>query len=267
MGRDKATLPFGGETLLQRVVRLLAPAVEDVVVVARPGQDLPPLPAHVRVARDEVLDRGPLGGLVPGLAASRADAVYASACDVPYLKRAVVDLLFERLGANAVAVAEAEGYTHPLAAVYRTSVRPEVERLLAEGRLRPVHLYDLVPTVRVGEAELRAVDETLGTLANLNTPEAYEAALARRPLVRVELYETARRRAGLAEVEVEATTLGEALGELGRLHPALVPDVLAGGRLARHARASVNGRAFVEDPSTPLAKGDALLLISALAGG
>jgi molybdopterin-guanine dinucleotide biosynthesis protein A len=37
MGVPKATLPFGPETMLQRVLRLLSTAVSPVVVVAAPG--------------------------------------------------------------------------------------------------------------------------------------------------------------------------------------------------------------------------------------
>jgi len=52
MGRDKATLPFGPELMLQRVVRLLGEAVEEIVVVAAPSQELPPLPDSVHIVRD-----------------------------------------------------------------------------------------------------------------------------------------------------------------------------------------------------------------------
>src|SRR5213075_573405 len=84
MGRAKATLPFGPELMLQRVVRLLSEVVEPIVVVAAPGQELPPLAASVQIARDEREGRGPLEGLSAGLAAmaGRADAVYATSCDV-----------------------------------------------------------------------------------------------------------------------------------------------------------------------------------------
>src|SRR5690349_21785016 len=67
MGQPKAWLPFGGELMLPRVVRLLSEAVRPVVVVAAPGQDLPPLPADVAVVRDEERGRGPLQGLAAGL--------------------------------------------------------------------------------------------------------------------------------------------------------------------------------------------------------
>ena len=252
MGRDKASLPFGDETLLQRVVRLVSPAVEEVVVVARPDQDLPPLPRGTRVTRDEVPGLGPLAGLAGGLAASRADAVYATACDVPFLHREVVDLLFGALGDAHAAVVEADGFVHPLAAVYRKEVASVARDLLAEGRPRPFFLFERVPTVRVGSDALRRVDPDLDTLENLNTEDAYEAALARlaarRSTVRVELYEVARRIAGVETVDVEAETLGEALGRSARATRRSRGGSSSAGRLAPHWRASVDGRGLRRGP-------------------
>ena len=43
MGVPKATLPFGNETMLQRVVRLLHTVVSPVIVVAARDQVLPEL--------------------------------------------------------------------------------------------------------------------------------------------------------------------------------------------------------------------------------
>src|SRR5262245_54263717 len=62
MGRPKAWLPFAGELMLPRVVRLLGEVVAPIVVVAAPDQAVPPLPAHVAVVRDEAKGRGPLQG-------------------------------------------------------------------------------------------------------------------------------------------------------------------------------------------------------------
>src|SRR5436305_11914835 len=86
MGRPKAWLPFAGEIMLPRVVRLLREVVSPVVVVAAPDQDVPPLPADVAIVRDPERGRGPLQGLAAGLAAlAEVDAAYASSCDVPFL--------------------------------------------------------------------------------------------------------------------------------------------------------------------------------------
>jgi molybdopterin-guanine dinucleotide biosynthesis protein A len=179
MGRPKAWLPFAGELMLPRVVRLLAEAADQVVVVAAPGQDVPPLPAGVDVVRDEEQGRGPLQGVAAGLAAlvGRVEAVYLSSCDVPFLRPAFVRRLAGLLGAHQICVPRVGDYHHPLAAVYRVEVLAAVRRLLGEGRLRPFFLFEAADTRVVGPAELAEADPTFQTLRNLNTPEDYEAAL------------------------------------------------------------------------------------------
>jgi molybdopterin-guanine dinucleotide biosynthesis protein A len=179
MGRPKAWLPFAGEIMLPRVVRILGEAVAPVVVVAAPGQDVPPLPARVDVVRDPERGRGPLQGLGAGLEAlqGRADAAYLSSCDVPFLRPAFVRRLIELLGDHSICVPRVGGYMHPLAAAYRLEVAPVVARLLVEDRLRPAFLFDEVPTRVVEPEELADVDPSFQTLRNLNTPDEYEAAL------------------------------------------------------------------------------------------
>jgi len=69
MGSPKALLPFGPETMLQRVVRVLGTVVSPIVVVAAEGQGLPDLPAGTIFTRDEREARGPLEGIRAGLKA------------------------------------------------------------------------------------------------------------------------------------------------------------------------------------------------------
>ena len=179
MGVPKATLPFGPESMLQRVVRLLGAKVAPIVVVAARDQELPSLQADVLVARDEREAKGPLEGLRAGLTAlpESVEAAYVTSCDVPLLVPAFVDRMVALLGDHDIAVMEIDGFPHPLSAVYRRAVLPQVESLLAQDRLRPVFLFDAVRTRRVSPDEMREVDPDLRTLRNLNTREDYEAAL------------------------------------------------------------------------------------------
>jgi molybdopterin-guanine dinucleotide biosynthesis protein A len=178
MGRDKATLPFGQERMLQRVVRLVGEVVafENLTVVAAPQQPLPELPAKVVTARDRQEYRGLATGL--RALAGRVDAAYVTACDVPLLAPVFVERMFELLGDFDIAVPVDGLYHHPLAAVYRPGVLPQIERLLDAGRMRPRFLFDEVNTCEVPVNELRAVDPQLSTLANLNYEEDYLAALS-----------------------------------------------------------------------------------------
>ena len=87
------------------------------------------------------------------------------------------------LGSHDVVVPVEGPHHHPLAAVYRPRVLPLIKDLLDADRLRPVFLYELADTLRVEVSELKDVDPQLDSLANLNRPEDYRAALLR-PAIR-----------------------------------------------------------------------------------
>jgi molybdopterin-guanine dinucleotide biosynthesis protein A len=180
MGMPKATLPFGSETMLQRVVRLLGTVVSPIVVVAAREQSLPALPDDVAVTRDEREAKGPLEGIRAGLTAlpPSVEAAYITSCDVPLLVPAFVERMIELMGDHDIAVMEIDGFPHPLSAIYRRGTLPLAEALLAQDRLRPVFLFDAVRTRRVKPEEMTIVDPELKTLRNLNTQEDYRAALA-----------------------------------------------------------------------------------------
>jgi molybdopterin-guanine dinucleotide biosynthesis protein A len=181
MGRDKATLPFGPELMLERVVRLLSEVIEleAMIVVAAPNQMLPDLSETVTVARDVHEYRGPLQGLLTGFSSigDGCDAVYATGCDVPLLVPAFVDRMFQLVEGYDIAVPFDGEHHHSLAAVYRPRVLPHVLKLLESGRMRPRFLFDEVRTREVPVDNLRSVDPQLATLENLNYHEDYLAAL------------------------------------------------------------------------------------------
>ena len=178
MGTSKALLPFGPETMLQRVVRILSTVVSPIVVVSAPGQELPPLSEDVILTHDEREARGPLEGLRAGLQALPAavDRAYVTSCDVPLLVPGFVTEMLALAEGHDVAVMEIDGFPHPLSAVYTRATLPFIEDLLAHDQLRPVFLYAQVDTRKVRPAEITA-DTGLQTLRNLNTRDDYEQAL------------------------------------------------------------------------------------------
>jgi molybdenum cofactor guanylyltransferase len=179
MGTPKALLPFGPETMLQRVVRILQETVSPIVAVAAIGQQLPPLPPDVIVTRDEQEGRGPLEGLRAGLNALPIDVecVYITSYDVPLLEPGFIRQMLDFARGFDIAVVEIDGFAHPLSAVYRRTVLPYVDDLLATNRLRPAFLFDEVRTRRVRPEQITA-DPELRTLRNLNTHEDYQQTLA-----------------------------------------------------------------------------------------
>lgn len=179
MGRPKLTLPFGDEPMIGRVVRILRATVGPVVVVAAPGQEVPPLPNDVRILRDDQEHLGPLAGLAVGLRAlaGEVDAAFVSSCDVPLICSEFIVEIIRRLGSHELAVPKEGDFYHPLAAVYRTSLADRAGHLVAAQRLRPLFLIQASDSVEIPVGELRAIDPDLQSLRNVNRPEDYEATL------------------------------------------------------------------------------------------
>lgn len=182
MGQAKAQLAWGGRTFLAHILETLEPIVDLRVAVAAAEQSLGDLPPTVRILRDESQHEGPLVAL--GLTVSElmgtADAVFLTGCDNPLLPGIVVRELFERLETfDAVMLTGEDGLPRPLTAVYRPAAcaRP-VQELVAAGERRLRAVVSHLRTRLVPFADLQRIDPRLYALANINTPEDYEAALA-----------------------------------------------------------------------------------------
>lgn len=179
MGEPKHLLPFGNQCLLQRVVDVAASACEVIGVVASADQQVPTLPAHVNVFRDEQPNLGPLSGIATGLTqlAHHADAVFISSCDAPFLSGSFIRGLISELGDADIAIVRGEKHFHPMAAVYRTRIAPIVRDLVQSQRLRPIFLLEECNAKVVEVESMRRYDPELQSLQNMNTPEDYQSAL------------------------------------------------------------------------------------------
>ena len=84
--------------------------------------------------------------------------------------------------------------------------------------------------------------------------------------MRVEFLGVPRERAGVAELEVQADTLGQLLAALVIRFPSL-GDLITADQLRPSVVANLNGDQFVSDPRTQLVENDCILILSADAGG
>jgi molybdopterin-guanine dinucleotide biosynthesis protein A len=176
MGTPKAWLEFAGEPMLQRIARRLRVGLPELVVVRAPGQELPAVEAYF--VEDRVEGQGPVAGLAAGLAAVTRVFAFVVSCDVPFVDLEVARGLLAGADDFDVVVPQWEGRLHPLQAVYRAALAPLLAQQLADGRRRPVDLYERVRTRIVTDDALRAWDPTGRTFVNMNTPEEYRAAVA-----------------------------------------------------------------------------------------
>ena len=171
MGRDKATLPYFGATLLDYVVSVVRQRCAPIFVIAAPGQPLPDVDGEV--LRDEIRGVGPLLATGRGLrAAAEAGATWAFVCavDMPFLNPVLIDVLLNYAkNLPAEVVLPWDGRDHYLAALYRTSLVQQIDALVAAGERSMAALVNRVDTQRIVVADGRP-------LTNVNTAADLPAA-------------------------------------------------------------------------------------------
>lgn len=152
MGRDKAAIRWGGQTLAQRIVRVASSRCAPVIVVRAPDQDIA-IPDAI-VVDDREPGQGPLVALGQGLrVAADRGAVRAFVCavDMPLIAPALIDEL--AAGGDRIVVATADGRDHYLAAVYDVGLCDIIDELTSIGERRLGALLERVGAQRISISE------------------------------------------------------------------------------------------------------------------
>ena len=134
----------------------------------------------IRVA-DEHADCGPLEGIRSSLEHLHPEheIAFITACDVPFVNLNVIDLLLDRLG-GAEAVIPVDGTRrYAMTSILRTSAHEKIKPLITRKQLRVSQIADVLDCVQLPVENLKTADPNLDCLQNVNTPNDYQALLAR----------------------------------------------------------------------------------------
>jgi molybdenum cofactor guanylyltransferase len=172
MGTDKALLPFGEQTLLERAL-CTASAVAATVFIAGARERYA---RYGHVIEDVFPDCGPLGGIHAALDGTRTELNLMLSVDTPLMGPKFLMWLLEQARASSelIVVPKALGGLQPLAAVYRRPLRVVAERALKDGDYKIDHLFTLVPTRYITEDEIISAGFSPAIFRNVNTFEEYE---------------------------------------------------------------------------------------------
>ncbi|MEK7477217.1 MAG: molybdenum cofactor guanylyltransferase [Candidatus Coatesbacteria bacterium] len=176
-GTDKALASWGRGTMIERVLAIQASVFPSIVVVTRHPSRYAFLRApNVRVVADRFTEQHALGGLLTGLGAIGTPYAFASACDMPFLRPALLGALAARRRGYDAVIPEFGGRLQPLCAVYARRCRGTIRRMIRGGRLRMTGLADEVRTRIVRAGEIRRVDPRGASFTDLDTRAAWARA-------------------------------------------------------------------------------------------
>ncbi len=177
MGRDKAALPFGEETMLSHLVHLYRPYF-DVTAVSlnTPGR-------FDTAGAMEVVDRhpgdGPMAGLEAAFLDTGADVIFLTGTDLPLGDPALAQHLLKTLANHDACLLRSDKGLEPVFAVYSSSCLPTIRSALEQGRRSMLHMLQQVDMLELPAADLTGFDVPR-ILTNVNDPEEYARVLKQR---------------------------------------------------------------------------------------
>jgi len=180
MGTDKSLVQLGGVRLIERAVETLRQVCTEVVIL---GSN-PALEIYGPLVRDLHPGCGPLGGIEAALAHSRLEWNLLLPVDMPFVPTALLRSWIARVTSrpnSRVAYFEVGERPQPGLLLIRRDAQESIRASMARGD------YKLLPAIHAAAGAdglwLERLDgaEAEGWFANINTPDALQAAAQRLP--------------------------------------------------------------------------------------
>jgi molybdopterin-guanine dinucleotide biosynthesis protein A len=173
-GEPKALVELGGRRIIERVLAALRPVVDDVLIVT----NTPELYAFLKLpmVADVYPNKGSLGGIYSGLKSAAGQAAFTVACDMPFLRPEIVELVARRSGEGDVVIPRVGDQLETLHAAYGKACLPHIEERLMSGRLKITGFFPSVRVVEIAEEEIARFCDPRLVFMNVNTPDELRRA-------------------------------------------------------------------------------------------
>jgi molybdopterin-guanine dinucleotide biosynthesis protein A len=169
-GENKAFIKVGGVRILDRLFDLFSELFDEILLVTTHPRDF--LEWDALIVTDLFSVRSSLTGIHAGLFYASQPFAFFSACDTPFLKKEIIEMVLSEIepGADLVLPRTSAGI-EPLCAAYsRRCLKPAEEHLRANKFKIQLALKNCrIKTIP--EDRLRAKDPGLVSFFNVNTPQ------------------------------------------------------------------------------------------------
>ena len=184
LGHEKALETVGNKSLIQWVVFSLSFFNSNIIIVTAAKQFPPQFIGYLKLkmVTDAYPDKGPLGGIYTGLAASNSFYNLVVACDMPFLNQALLRYMIQISTSFDLVAPRLGNMVEPLHAVYSKGCLAPIERILEQGNLSISQLFTQVRVRYVEAEEIGRFDPEHLSFFNINTEADLATArkLARR---------------------------------------------------------------------------------------
>ncbi len=169
MGKNKAFIEVEGIPIINRIYALFKKLFNEVIIVTNEKESFANFDA--KIYADILPNRGVLGGLYTGLFFSSYEHSFCVACDMPFLRKSVIEFLISKRSNYDVIVPKIKNALEPLHAIYSKRCLEPIRKVLEQGRYKVIDFYPMVKVKIIEEREFSAMDPMKESFINVNTPD------------------------------------------------------------------------------------------------
>jgi molybdenum cofactor guanylyltransferase len=174
-GKNKAFIPINGQRIIDHVYTLFKEMFEEVILVTNDPNRY--VEFDCMIVTDLFQTRSSLTGLHAGLFYTSTPNAFFSACDTPFLKREVVEMILDAFDSEAdVVIPETSAGLEPLCAAYSKRCLEPIAHRLVQQKLKIQGFFNKMRIKKIPEKVLRTKDPDLVSFFNINRPEDIEKA-------------------------------------------------------------------------------------------
>jgi molybdopterin-guanine dinucleotide biosynthesis protein A len=169
-GVNKALLSVGGRRIIDRLLEVFSVLFEDIILVTNHPEQF--LQWDLTIVTDIFELRSSLTGIHTGLFYANTPYAFFSACDTPFLKKELVEVIIEQIEEkiDIIMPQTAAGF-EPLCAIYSKRCLKPAEDHIKDNKLKIQWALRSNRTKNIPEKELLKVDPDLRSFFNINTPQ------------------------------------------------------------------------------------------------
>jgi molybdopterin-guanine dinucleotide biosynthesis protein A len=168
-GRNKALVEVDGIRLIERVIRVLEPLFEHLIIITNTPQDYAYL--KLPMVEDLIKGLGPLGGVFTGLQTMSEDAGLFVACDMPFLSGELIHHMVDVLEDFDAVVPKVDWKIEALHAIYTKRCIPAIEKLIDNKEYQVIRFFETIRVRYLNREEILNIDPEMRSFFNINTPE------------------------------------------------------------------------------------------------
>ena len=168
-GRNKALVEINGIRLIERVIRVMEPLFERLIIITNTPQDYAYL--KLPMVEDLIKGLGPLGGVFTGLQTMSDDAGFFVACDMPFLSGALIHHMVDVMEDFDAVVPKVDWKIEALHAIYTKHCIPAIKKLIDNKDYQVIKFFQSVRVRYLNKEEILDFDPEMKSFFNINRPE------------------------------------------------------------------------------------------------